>query len=75
MRRKDRSELRMPAAVQRSTICLLIMPAGTVLFFKTGPFAWNGVAGLYIPLVGFVIWISAISTVIHRRLTERIAAG
>jgi hypothetical protein len=54
---------------------LLIMPAGTVLFFKTGPFAWNGVAGLYIPLVGFVVWISAMSTVIHRRLTQRIAAG
>jgi hypothetical protein len=54
---------------------LLIMPAGTVLFFKAGPFAWNGVAGLYIPIAGFTIWILSMSIVIHRSLTQRIAEG
>jgi hypothetical protein len=54
---------------------LLIMPAGTVLFFRNGPFAWNGIAGLYIPLVGFTIWIACMSIVIHRSLTQRIAEG
>ncbi|TPG32570.1 hypothetical protein EAH80_19405 [Mycobacterium hodleri] len=54
---------------------VLILPAGTVLFFKSGLFAWNGVAGLYIPLVGFVIWITSMSVVIHRNLTKRIGEG
>jgi hypothetical protein len=44
-----------------------------VLFFKDGPFAWNGVVGLYIPLTAFVIWISSMTIVIHRNLSAQIA--
>lgn len=54
-------------------VALLILPAGMVLFFNDGPFAWNGVVGLYIPLTAFVIWISSMTIVIHRNLSAQIA--
>jgi hypothetical protein len=54
---------------------LLITPAGLVLFFKTGPFAWNGIVGIYIPLAGFAIWMGAISYEVHKALTQQIAEG
>lgn len=54
-------------------VALLILPAGIVLFFKDGPFAWNGIAGIYIPLVAFVIWIGSLTVAIHRNLSREIA--
>lgn len=49
-------------------VAVLILPAGLVLFFKDGPFAWNGIVGLYIPLTSFVIWIFSLTIAIHRKL-------
>jgi hypothetical protein len=56
-------------------VAMLIIPAGLVLFFKVGPFAWNGIVGLYIPLTAFVIWIFSLTIGIHRSLTRQIAEG
>lgn len=36
---------------------LLFVPAGLILFFKTGPFAWNGILAFWIPLTIFFIWM------------------
>jgi len=44
-----------------------------VLFFKHGPFAWNGVVGLYIPLAAFVIWMISMTITIHQNLSRQIA--
>ena len=55
-------------------VALLIIPAGLVLFFKQGPFAWTGVVGLYIPLTGFVVWIMSMTITIHRNLSREISA-
>ncbi|KQY58211.1 hypothetical protein ASD11_00635 [Aeromicrobium sp. Root495] len=54
---------------------LLILPAGTVLFFKDGPFAWNGAVGLYVPLVTYSVWILSTTWCIHRALGEQVAEG
>ena len=54
-------------------VAMLILPAGVVLFFKTGPFAWNGLVGIYIPLVGFAVWIIATTAVVNRALVRQIA--
>ena len=54
---------------------MLITPAGMVLFFKTGPFAWNGIVGIYLPLAAFVIWVGALSYQVHKALTRQIADG
>jgi hypothetical protein len=56
-------------------VSLLIIPAGLVLYFKDGPFAWNGVIGLYIPLTAFVIWVFALTIAVHRALTVQIVEG
>lgn len=53
---------------------LLITPAGMVLFFKEGPFAWNGIVGIYIPLAAFAIWMGAISYRAHVALSREITA-
>lgn len=37
-------------------VALLMLPAGVDLFFKTGPFAWNGVLAFWLVLVVFCIW-------------------
>jgi hypothetical protein len=56
-------------------VALLIIPAGLVLFFKSGPFAWNGVVGFYVPLTGFCIWIASMTLAVHKALTRQIAEG
>ena len=35
---------------------LSFLPAAVLPFFKDGPFAWNGLLSLYIPLVAFGVW-------------------
>lgn len=51
---------------------LLIIPGGFVLFFKDGPFAWNGMVGIYIPLAAFTIFMGAITHQAHLVLTRQI---
>ncbi|TAM67392.1 MAG: hypothetical protein EPN51_14395 [Mycobacterium sp.] len=55
-------------------VAMLILPAGTVTFFKSGPFAWNGVMGIYVPIGAFAVWFSAMTYVIHKNLNRQIAA-
>ena len=54
-------------------VAILVLPAGIVLFFKNGPFAWNGLVGIYMPLVAYVIWIIATTVVVDRALVRQIA--
>jgi hypothetical protein len=55
-------------------VAVLIIPAGLVLFFKQGLFAWTGLVGLYMPLTAFVVWILSLTITIHRNLSREIAA-
>jgi hypothetical protein len=41
-------------------ISVLILPGGLAVFFKTGPFAWNGLFAFWIPIVVFTIYYSAL---------------
>ena len=38
--------------------CVVILPAGVMVFFKDGPFAWNGLFSWWLPLTAFVIWFA-----------------
>ncbi|GAA0607520.1 hypothetical protein GCM10009547_06810 [Sporichthya brevicatena] len=38
-----------------------LVPTGFIIFFKTGPFAWNGIIGLGIPMIYFFAWIMTLS--------------
>jgi hypothetical protein len=39
----------------------LLAPAGIVPLFKSGPFAWSGIFGFWVPLTVFCIWVSSIT--------------
>ncbi|MCV7102837.1 hypothetical protein [Mycobacterium palustre] len=54
---------------------ILIIPAGLILFFKTGPWAWNGIVGFFIPLTGLVAWLLSMTWTVHKALTQQIAEG
>jgi hypothetical protein len=56
-------------------VAFLILPAGTVLFFKSGPFAWNGFFGIYVPLAAFLAWFVSMTWRVHGNLTRQIAEG
>lgn len=38
-------------------ICVLTLPALIVGLFKSGPFAWNGALGFWLPTVAFGAWV------------------
>lgn len=40
---------------------LLFAPGGLIVFFKTGPLAWNGVFTFWIPLAVFGIWFAVMT--------------
>ncbi len=37
------------------------------VFFKDGPFAWNGLVAFYIPVAVFLAWLCIITALLHRR--------
>ena len=37
-------------------VAVLFMPGGLITFFKTGPFAWNGLLAFWMPLTVFFLW-------------------
>jgi hypothetical protein len=40
---------------------VLFMPGQMILFFKHGPFSWNGAVALWLPFVAFFLWILVMS--------------
>jgi hypothetical protein len=56
-------------------VAVLILPAGTVLFFKSGPFAWNGVIGFWLPFTIYASWFVAMTWAMLRNLNQQIAEG
>jgi len=38
---------------------------GLAVFFKHGPFAWNGLIGFYIPIGAFTVWIAVMTYYMH----------
>jgi hypothetical protein len=42
-------------------VALLLAPGDVLLFFHTGPFAYDGVISFWIPLIGFGAWMAALS--------------
>jgi hypothetical protein len=47
---------------------------GVAVFFKHGPFAWNGVIGFYTPIIAFVVWIGVMTYCMHTGINRQFAA-
>jgi hypothetical protein len=45
---------------------LLFIPAGLIVFFKTGPFAFDGLLAFYIPVIAFFGWFLTMSVLLIR---------
>jgi hypothetical protein len=58
---------------------LILVPAGIDVFFKTGPFAWNGFMAFWLVLVVFCVWFLVMFNetrkAINREAAEEAALG
>lgn len=52
---------------------ITLLPTCMILLFKTGPFAWNGLIALYLPLAVFVTWYNATLFVLLRAVKVRVS--
>jgi hypothetical protein len=55
-------------------VALLLLPASMIIFFKTGPFAWTGVIGFWIPAAVFGVWYIVMTVVLLRAIRDEAAA-
>jgi hypothetical protein len=49
-------------------IAVLFLPGGLLTFFKTGPFAYNGVLAFWIPVAIFCVWMLVMPWATHRAI-------
>jgi hypothetical protein len=47
------------------------VPGGVVILFKTGPLAFNGIIGIWIPLGVFFVWIAVMTVLAIKAIDER----
>lgn len=52
-------------------VAILILPALLLPFFKTGPFAYNGILALYLPFGSFFIWMVIMTFALFHALGKR----
>ena len=50
---------------------LLLLPSVLCLWFKTGPFAWNGIASLYLAFVAVGVWFVTMIVQLLRVIKEQ----
>lgn len=49
-------------------VALLYLPGALIPFFKTGPFAWNGLLAFWIPVNAFFVWMIAMAFVVTKAI-------
>ncbi|HEY1973794.1 MAG TPA: hypothetical protein VGH89_37995 [Pseudonocardia sp.] len=49
-------------------VALLSIPGGAMIFFKTGPLAFNGIFAIWIPLGVFFVWIITMTALVIKAL-------
>lgn len=53
----------------------LILPGGLAIFFKTGPFAWNGLFGIWVPFIAFGVWFGVMTYLLIKGIKRQAAEG
>lgn len=52
-------------------VALLFLPAGLITFFKTGPFAWNGIVAFWVPAIAFGVWFFVMFFTLRRAINQQ----
>ena len=47
------------------------MGGGLAVFFKDGPFAWNGLIGFYVPIGVFAVWLGITTVLLHKAILRQ----
>lgn len=55
-------------------VCLLLSPTALCVFFKDGPFAWNGLFAFYVPLTSYAAWMLVTFWLLRRAIAQEGAA-
>jgi hypothetical protein len=54
-------------------IALLFFGGTLIYFFKSGPFAWNGIFAFWLPLTLFALWIGVMFVILRRAIQAQAA--
>jgi hypothetical protein len=52
-------------------VAVLFVPGGLITFFKTGPFAWDGLFAFWVPLIVFFIWYLVMFVLLRKGITQQ----
>lgn len=52
-------------------VAVLFLPGGLIPFFKSGPFAWNGLFGFWVPAIAFFGWFLTMTMVMRRSIKRQ----
>lgn len=58
------------SAYMQVWVAVLLLPATLIEFFDTGPFAWNGLVGFWIPAAVFGAWYIVMTVLLLRAVRE-----
>lgn len=68
--RSERPAFPRWAAYMNVWIAFLLIPAGLMLFFKDGAFAYNGLIAFWVPTVAFFVWIPIMTGLVLRAVNR-----
>lgn len=52
-------------------VALLLLPAGVICLFKTGPFAWTGALGFWLPLIDAGVWVLVTTVLLFKAIKKQ----
>lgn len=53
----------------------LFVPGTLIVFFKSGPFAWSGLIGFWVPVAAFAIWFVVMAPIVLKAIRQQGATG
>lgn len=56
-------------------VAILLVPGGLVTFFKTGPFAWDGILAFWVPLLVFFGWFVVMFMALLKAIKQQAQAA